>query len=69
MPLPSDNKDNPTLGAGFYSSADGVSKAGRSWLGANQYWDWFLGVGTRPNVSFDVTTEFEINGVKYPQGT
>ena len=68
MPLPSENNNNPVVGTGYYSSADGVDKAGRSWLGANGYWDQFLGVGTNPNVSVELVTDFKVGDNTYHSG-
>ena len=68
MPLPSEDKNNPVVGTGYFSSADGVDKAGRSWLGANGYWDQFLGVGTKPNVSVELVTDFKAGNNTYHQG-
>ena len=69
MPWNAKEKD-ALVGTGIYSSQDGVAKAdGKSWLGANGYWNWTLGVGTSPNTVVELTTDYTQGDTSYTAGT
>ena len=68
MPWNAKDKDS-LVGTGFYSSQDGVDKDGRSWVGANGYWNQFLGIGTSPNTVVELTTDYKQGDNSYNAGT
>ena len=69
MPWDAKQKD-ALVGTGIYSSQDGVDKSdGKSWLGANGYWNWTLGVGTSPNTVVELTTDYTQGNNSYTAGS